>query len=258
MGLIKKISSRVSKFGLIGTIKLITGKSLTGRRRELILGLDKPADRFTKIYKSNHWNSLESRSGEGSTLENTQDIRDKLPEILKKYQINILLDVPCGDFNWMRFAIDGLSIEYIGGDIVRDLINTNNQKYSDKNINFIHLDLTEGPLPTADLMLCRDCLFHLSYDDIKSTLEVFLSSPVNYLLTTSNATPTGPRLTNSNIVTGDMRKLDLFASPFDLSLSDVLEIFEDSMVSSSTKRWMILLQKPAVQKMLDALKDSEF
>ena len=258
MGLIKKISSRVSKFGLIGTIKLITGKSLTGRRRELILGLDKPADRFTKIYKSNHWNSLESRSGEGSTLENTQDIRDKLPKILKKYQINILLDVPCGDFNWMRFVIDGLSIEYIGGDIVRDLINTNNQKYRDKNINFIHLDLTEGPLPTADLMLCRDCLFHLSYEDIKSTLEVFLSSPVNYLLTTSNATPTGPRLINSNIVTGDMRKLDLFASPFDLSLSDVLEIFEDSMVSSSTKRWMILLQKPAVQKMLEALKDSQF
>ena len=258
MGVVKKISSRISKFGFIGTIKLIKGKSLTGRRRNLILGLDKPADRFTKIYKSNHWNSLESRSGEGSTFENTKEIRDKLPKILKKYQINILLDVPCGDFNWMRFVIDDLSINYIGGDIVEDLINANNQKYSDKNIHFIHLDLTEGPLPTSDLMLCRDCLFHLSYDDIKSTFEVFLSSPVNYFLTTSSAPPSGQRLTNSNIVTGDMRKLDLFASPFDLSLSDVLEVFEDSMVSSSTKRWMILLQKPAVQKMLEALKKSEF
>ena len=202
MNPIKKISYRVSKFGLVGAIKLIFGKSLTGRRRDIILGLDDPADRFTKIYKSNHWNSLESRSGEGSTFENTENIRLELPKLLNKYQINIFLDVPCGDFNWMRYVMEASSIQYIGGDIVPDLIKSNNQRYTDKNISFINLDLTKGPLPTADLMLCRDCLFHLSYDDIKRTLEVFLSSSVNYLLTTSSAAPEGSRLKNSNIITG--------------------------------------------------------
>ena len=258
MAIIKKISSRVSKFGIIGTVRLIVGKSLTGWRRDMILKLDEPEDRFTKIYNSNHWNSLESRSGEGSTFENTQNIREQLPDLLKKYQINTLLDVPCGDFNWMRFVVESLSVKYIGGDIVKDLINKNNQFYSDTNIKFIHLDLTKGPLPTADLVLCRDCLFHLSYEDIKNTLEVFLSSSIDYLLTTSNAALDGPRLTNYNIDTGDMRNLDFFAPPFDLSSSDVIEVFEDSMVSSSAKRWMILLKKPAVQKMLEALKNNQF
>ena len=258
MNPIKKISYRVSKFGLGAAIKLIFGKSLTGRRRDIILGLDDPADRFTKIYKSNHWNSLESRSGEGSTFENTENIRLELPKLLNKYQINIFLDVPCGDFNWMRYVMEASSIQYIGGDIVPDLIKSNNQRYTDKNISFINLDLTKGPLPTADLMLCRDCLFHLSYDDIKRTLEVFLSSSVNYLLTTSSAAPEGSRLKNSNIITGDMRKLDLFAPPFNLSSSDVMEIIEDSMISSSMKRWMILLKKTTVQKILVSMKNTKY
>ena len=258
MNPIKKISYRVSKFGLAGAIKLVFGKSLTGRRRDIILGLDDPADRFTKIYKSNHWNSLESRSGEGSTFENTENIRLELPKLLNKYQINIFLDVPCGDFNWMRYVMEASSIQYIGGDIVPDLIKSNNQRYTDKNISFINLDLTKGPLPTADLMLCRDCLFHLSYDDIKRTLEVFLSSSVNYLLTTSSAAPEGSRLKNSNIITGDMRKLDLFAPPFNLSSSDVMEVIEDSMISSSMKRWMILLKKTTVQKILVSMKNTKY
>ena len=118
--------------------------------------------------------------------------------------------------------------------------------------------MTKGPLPTADLMLCRDCLFHLSYEDIKRTLEVFLSSSVNYLLTTSSAAPEGSRLKNSNIITGDMRKLDLFAPPFNLSSSDVMEVIEDSMISSSMKRWMILLKKTTVQKILVSMKNTKY
>lgn len=181
-----------------------------------------------------------------------------LPKLLNKYQISILLDVPCGDFNWMRFVMAESSIQYIGGDIVQDLIKSNNQRYPDKNISFINLDLTKGPLPTADLLLCRDCLFHLSYEDIKNTLEVFLSSSVNYLLTTSSAAPESTRLTNTNIITGDMRQLDLFAPPFNVSSSDVLELFQDSMISSSTKRWMILLKKPTVQKILGSMENSKY
>ena len=107
-------------------------------------------------------------------------------------------------------------------------------------------------------MLCRDCLFHLSYEDIKSTLEVLLSSSVNYLLTTSSAAPEGARLTNTNIITGDMRQLDLFAPPLNVSSSDVLELFQDSMISSSMKRSIILLKKPTVKKMLGSMGNSKY
>jgi hypothetical protein len=89
-----------------------------GRKRKIILGLSVPEERFTKIYQENHWNDSESRSGEGSTLENTQNVRNELPIVLKKYKIKSVLDAPCGDFNWMKSITQGISIKYIGDDIV--------------------------------------------------------------------------------------------------------------------------------------------
>lgn len=38
--------------------------------------------------------------------------------MLKKYSIKSILDIPCGDFSWMKkIELDG--IEYIGADIVK-------------------------------------------------------------------------------------------------------------------------------------------
>lgn len=253
MKLFKKLKQRVTKLGLYGALKLTIGKSTTGWRKKVILGLQKPEDRFTKIYKSNHWNNLESRSGEGSTLENTQSIRAKLPKIFEKYEIRAMLDAPCGDFNWMQSVTHNTSITYIGGDIVQPLVEKNQARYGNKDTSFVHLDLTKSLLPEVDLLFCRDCLFHLSYDDIARVLENFLSSSIPYLMTTSSAAPDGPRIKNSNIVTGDMRLIDLFAEPFSLCQKDVLESIADNMVSLTAERSMILINRSAVQDILMTL-----
>jgi hypothetical protein len=55
-----------------------------------------------------------------------------------------------------------------------------------------------------------------------------------------------------------MRKLDLFAPPFNLNSSDVMEVIEDSMISSSMKRWMILLKKTTVQTILVSMKNTKY
>ena len=60
---------------------------------------------FNEIYKSNLWHISEKResvSGIGSSLEQTREIINTLPSILKKFEIRSMLDLPCGDFNWMR------------------------------------------------------------------------------------------------------------------------------------------------------------
>ena len=44
--------------------------------------------RFTAIYKLNYWGNIESASGGGSTSKVTANIRDKLPYLLKNYQIS--------------------------------------------------------------------------------------------------------------------------------------------------------------------------
>jgi hypothetical protein len=85
-------------------------------------------DTFDNIYKTNYWSSNESYSGKGSQINTTINIRKALPKLFKKYKIKTLLDVPCGDFNWMK-EVDKTNIEYIGGDIVEEIVVNNNKKW---------------------------------------------------------------------------------------------------------------------------------
>ena len=168
-------------------------------------------DRFTLIYKNNAWGSQESASGVGSTLAFTESTRKLLPELLQKFKIGSILDAPCGDFNWMRL-VDLQGITYIGADIVSPLIEQLQKSYSTTSISFMNLDLTKDSFPKSDLVLNRDCLFHLSYNDIHSVLTNFVTSSSIYFLSTSHDNENEFR--NLDIRSGDFRSIDLFASPF--------------------------------------------
>ncbi len=164
---------------------------------------------FTQIYKTGGWRSRESASGPGSTIQVTATVRKLIPDLIKRYNINTLLDIPCGDFNWMK-EVDLSEIRYIGADLVADLISENERNYPVSNICFTQLDLIQDSLPTADLILTRDCLVHLSFDDGKAALENIRNSKSTWLLTT-----TFPAIeTNKEIKTGDFRKINLRKEPF--------------------------------------------
>jgi len=167
---------------------------------------------FSDIYKSNLWHISEKResvSGIGSSLEQTREIIKTLPFLFKKYQIKSILDVPCGDFNWMQ-NIDFSKMTYIGGDIVSKIVDDNNEKISSGNISFQQINLIEDQIPKADLIFCRDCLVHLSFDDVLSSIENIKASGSKYLMTT---TFTGQQ-SNKDIHTGGWRPLNLQLAPF--------------------------------------------
>ena len=166
---------------------------------------------FSRIYRKGGWGSKESSSGQGSELSYTANLRRELPALLKGYSVSRLLDAPCGDFNWMRHVVPGLGIEYIGGDIVEALVRRNQREFGAVGVAFHHMDISSDPMPAADLMMVRDCLFHLSYSDIHRFLENFHRSGIGLLLTTTHLPPDGE---NSDIRTGDWRKIYLFAPPF--------------------------------------------
>src|SRR5258708_2291880 len=89
------------------------------KRRLGLLG--KPTSQiFEEIYQKNDWDDDESVSGHGSRLDRTANIRAALPSLLQRYQCLSLLDIPCGDFNWMKTV--ALDVDYVGADIVGDLI----------------------------------------------------------------------------------------------------------------------------------------
>lgn len=137
---------------------------------------------FSCIYHANSWGSPESRSGPGSSTQQTRVIRQELPKLLRQLDIQVLLDAPCGDLHWIdQIDLSFLKL-YIGVDIVPDLVIDNIKNHSTSNRVFLHLDITKDELPRADVVLCRDCLAHLCFDDIWATLRNIKKSGARYLL----------------------------------------------------------------------------
>ncbi len=170
------------------------------------------SDAFTKIYETPHyWSSKESVSGNGSELKETVVIRKKLPEIVKNYSIKTLLDAPCGDFNWMK-EIDLPCEKYIGVDVVRALIDRNKALYGNDHRSFICLDMGEEALPSADLLLCRDCLVHHTFASAWKILLNIKRSGVKYLLVTTY--PALQRNKDLQTIGFDWRSLNMQREPF--------------------------------------------
>lgn len=178
-------------------------------------------ERFEWIYKSNAWGGL-TPSGQGSSLDYTASLRRDLSKLLKDFSIRKVFDAPCGDFNWMRRVLSEVDIRYIGADIVYPLINSLNEKYGGPKTSFIHMDLTTDRFPNADLMICRDCLFHLSFEDAELVLSNFLRSGIPYLLTSTYVNKGA--FVNKNIRTGEFRLIDLFADPFNFPKDPLVRI----------------------------------
>lgn len=162
---------------------------------------------FDKIYNKNIWRSKESRSGPGSTIKKTINIRESIPKLIIDYNIKSVFDCPCGDFNWMKEIINKIP-NYIGGDVCKDLIENNKKKYNSK---FVVFNLCEDKIFDCDLLIIRDCLFHLSNEDIFKVLENIKKSNIKFILTTNFK-----RKNNKDIVSGGWRPLSLCAPPFNL------------------------------------------
>ena len=137
---------------------------------------------FTNIYEKNLWQSAESKSGPGSELKSTEKIRAELPMLIDKFGIKSILDIPCGDMNWMS-TINLDNIKYIGADIVPAIIDSNRIIYPNKE--FKVLDITSDILPKVDLIFTRDCLGHLSNDNVIKAIKNAKESGSRYLLATS-------------------------------------------------------------------------
>lgn len=168
-------------------------------------------DAFTGIYRSNAWGGRDSVSGPGSDIHQTRIVACELPALCNDLNIASILDIPCGDFHWMK-SVDLNNIDYTGADIVEELVRKNQERYAKDGVRFQCANMVEDALPRVDLVFCRDCLVHFSFADAFSALESVCNSQSEYLLTT---TFTGKR-DNRDIVTGQWRVINLELAPFEL------------------------------------------
>lgn len=163
---------------------------------------------FSEIFETGGWATTETVSGPGSTIESTNQIRPAISTLCRQHNIRSILDIPCGDFNWMS-RMDFSGIQYIGADIVPQLVDLCRRRHPLHQ--FEVLDICSDNLPAADLVLCRDCLVHLTFAEIMSAIHNVISSGSKWLLSTQFS-----GRVNYDIPTGTWRPLDLCAAPINL------------------------------------------
>jgi hypothetical protein len=165
---------------------------------------------FERAYREGWWGSAESVSGPGSTLAETAELRQALPALLRELGVRSILDAPCGDFGWMR-TVDFAGISYVGIDIVPALIERLQAQDAGPERRFLVTDLVTDELPQCELVLCRDCLIHLSLADAQRALGNIVRSGAKYaLITTENVE------VNRDINTGGHRPVNMERAPFNL------------------------------------------
>ena len=96
---------------------------------------------FDKIYEAEVWSfpdwdsngGLGVKSGFGSTLHQTEDIRPYLDVVVPQLIIKGIIDVPCGDMNWIPHvqAMGSDNMCYFGGDVSRIAIDENSAKFGE-------------------------------------------------------------------------------------------------------------------------------
>ncbi len=249
--MILKIKNKIKRDGIFGLTIAIIKYPLHACRRILhrdILNLKSQKDIFSEKYEKNHWLVGESKSGNGSEISFTEPLRHWLIENIGLLGIKTFVDAPCGDFNWMRLVLSKVQINYIGLDIVDKVIEQNKILHSSNHIKFEVANICEDNLPDCDIIMVRDCLFHLSYEDINNFLINLSKTNYKYLLTTTHKV--NQNFKNLNIETGAFRLIDLFSYPFFFDKRKVKARVEDFPKGFSIKREMILLEKDFVPKQL--------
>ena len=177
---------------------------------------------FTNIYRTNHWSSNESKSGPGSELKWTVSVRDTLTKLFNELKIKNMLDLSCGDWNWMK-SLSHLYIDdfkYTGLDIVENIVDNNNKLYGNNNIIFKNIDmlryLKSLESKSVDLILCRHTLEHLQTEYCINVLQEMKRVSKYTLITTHKITSKNTDLDHSR---ADYRPINLEIEPFSLILN---------------------------------------
>ena len=193
---------------------------LLGDRLTDALGLRRR--RFEHAASSGVWSDTgESVSGTGSSLDATAKLRAVLPEVLVRLEVRSILDVPCGDWNWMS-KVDLPIDHYIGGDIVANIVERNTAQYGRPDVEFRVIDLCTDDLPPADMLFCRDALIHFGERDIWRSIDNVRRAGITWFAATMFIDTSA----NVDIATGIMwRHVNLLSAPF--SFPEPVELLID-------------------------------
>jgi SAM-dependent methyltransferase len=109
-------------------------------------------------------------SGSGSTEEHARRYADAVKQFIRARGVRRVVDLGCGDFQVGARLLDG-GVDYIGVDIVEEVVRHNERKHGGARVRFQCLDVAEERLPDGDLCLLRQVLQHLSNEQVEKVLH---------------------------------------------------------------------------------------
>jgi hypothetical protein len=185
-----------------------------------------PIQNASDFYSGAAWPPKErkSASGTGSQLGYSSQVSlQVLQGAIRKFDVNTMIDLPCGDANWIFDSLETDTLElYIGLDIVKRVVEETAARLAHhSNKIFRHWDGAKCPLPkivygtverSVDLVHARDVLQHLKLEQgIQFLCHVFQSGARVFVTTTF------PRNGNNRAIQeGEFYLNDLSAAPFNL------------------------------------------
>ena len=189
------------------------------------------AEAFAQTYSNKLWGGVEGNeffSGIGSLDEFGTPYAEWLTGFIVERGIENVVDLGCGDFQIGQKICSVHSVNFIGIDIVPDLIKSNQSRHANANISFICADIIEDELPDGDVCLIRQVLQHLSNSQISRVLANCSKFP--YLVVTEDIYCGRRMRPNVDIMHGPDNRLHkrsgvfLDKAPFCLETESVLEI----------------------------------
>lgn len=154
----------------------------------------------------------ETQCGAGSTMAATANVREWLPGALKRLGVEMLIDAPCGDRNWIRH-VDMPGITYRGVDEDEDHL----KRAGDDGAFVVKADLRRDLLTVSRgvaAILSRDFFQHLDDRDGATVLENFRNSGAKYLIATDHGVVENGKL--EHLPEGPFRYISMTAPPFNL------------------------------------------
>ena len=169
-------------------------------------------DVFSDVYERDLWNG---GSGPGSAPENSEVYRRFLQEFLDGFDYPVkVVDLGCGDWR-IGELMDWSGVDYVGVDVVPEVIEANQRRDTPDNVSFECLDALTEELPGGDVLIVKDVLQHWPNADVLRLLDAAEERFTFTMVTNDVSSKSHPAKVNSDIALGDWRPIDIERAPFD-------------------------------------------
>lgn len=187
--------------------------------------------------------SRESASGPGSANAVTKTAKKLIVDTVKNKGIKRIVDLGCGDWNWMKTIRQEFSdVYYEGWDANQEMIDNLNDEFGNENTKFYVKDITTDKLDNFDLAICRDVLFHMEFSNALKVLTNIDNADIPHLITSCFLkVEKNTNISPYNHIRSDwgFYKINLNIEPFNMS-DFLVESLEEDIVNDGYVRSICL------------------